>query len=205
MKKCLREPIAEIYEASVRLRRAVDAHLAGDRDAAKHWFAAADMSEVRDWTESIWGKGWAQLVQPRVIANAPPSLPKASRVPVRMPNRAESAALIERDGYHCRFCGIPVIPKDVRAKAVRLYSSAVTWGSTNLSQHAAFQCMWLQFDHLVPHARGGGNEPTNVVITCAPCNYGRFNFTIEELDLENPFNRNPAPSTWNGLIDFLKS
>lgn len=199
---CLKDPIPAIWDAAETLRAAVDAHLSGDKAEASRLFAAADMPEVRDWTESIWGKGWKTLVQPRSIPGAPPYLPKDQRLPVRMPDRAGEAAIVARDGYHCRFCGIPVIHRRVREKAKALYPEAVSWGSTNLSQHAAFQAMWMQFDHLVPHSRGGTNDLQNVLITCAPCNYGRFHYTIEELDLLNPLDREPVRSEWTGLEEF---
>ena len=31
------------------------------------------------------------------------------RLNLRMPNTEEKRILLERDGYHCRFCGVPVI------------------------------------------------------------------------------------------------
>lgn len=198
---CLKDPIPAIWEGARRLRAAVDAHLAGDREEASRAFQAADMLEIRDWTESIWGHGWKTLVRPRTVEGAPAYLPKEQRIPVRMPTRAGESAIIERDGYHCRFCGIPVIHRRVRERAKALYPDAVTWGGTNLSQHAAFQAMWLQFDHLLPHSRGGSNDLENVLITCAPCNYGRFHYTVEELDLMNPLERDPVRSDWNGLED----
>lgn len=199
---CLKEPIREIYEAAELLRAAVDAHLLKDERAANEMFAAANMSAIREWTESIWGSGWKQLVQPRKIECSPAYLPVKQRQQLRMPGRQAEAQIIARDGFHCRFCGIPVIHKRIRERAKKLYPETVSWGSTNASQHAAFQAMWLQFDHLVPHSRGGSNELDNLLITCAPCNYGRFHYTIEELDLMNPFNREPIKSSWDGLSTF---
>jgi hypothetical protein len=203
LRTCLKEPIVEIYEAAEILSAAVEAHLRNDGRTASQMFAAANMPVVREWTESIWGSGWKKLVQPRTIECAPAYLPKIERQPVRMPTREMEGQIIARDGFHCRFCGIPVIHKSVRERAKKLYPEAVSWGSTNASQHAAFQAMWLQYDHLVPHSRGGSSEFGNVIITCAPCNYGRFHYTIEELELMNPFDREPAISTWNGLMNFL--
>ncbi len=62
--------------------------------------------------------------------------------------------------------------------------------------------MWLQYDHLIPHSRGGTNELTNIVITCAPCNFGRMESTIEEVDLIDPFSRERIKSKWDGLKQF---
>ena len=116
-----------------------------------------------------------------------------------MPTAAERAAVIERYGRHCVFCGVPLIRAEVRSTFHRMYPGSVPWGKTNGSQHAAFQALWLQFDHLVPHCRGGNNEAANVVITCAGCNFGRMGNTIEELGLLDPRFRPRRESEWDGL------
>jgi hypothetical protein len=77
-----------------------------------------------------------------------------------------------------------------------------------VDQHAALQCMWLQFDHLIPNERGGTSELENVVVTCAPCNFGRMQLTVEEAGLQNPLMRTIAPTwrrfeTWDGLTRLL--
>jgi HNH endonuclease len=61
------------------------------------------------------------------------------------------------------------------------------------------QAIWLQYDHLLPHARGGSSDLSNIVVTCAPCNNGRCNLTIEEVGLSDPRLREPIRSTWDGL------
>lgn len=203
LRTSLREPIPEIFAAAKLLRAGVDHHNAGNRDAASQCFSEADDDAVRQWTESIWGSGWSSIIQLRVAVDAPPPLAKSDRIPVRMPNAAERRRLIERDGYQCRFCGIPVVPDTVRRKIVQEYPEVVSWGRTNTSQHAALQAMWLQFDHVIPHARGGANGLDNVIITCAPCNYGKANYTIEELGLLDPRARPVQKLDWNGLVDFV--
>ena len=50
----------------------------------------------------------------------------------------------------------------------RHYRDALPWGRTNTGQHAAFQCLWLQFDHVLPHSRGGPTDLDNLIITCGP-------------------------------------
>lgn len=195
-------PVSAVFIAANYLRQAVDAHNSGAKDEAANLFRAADLPEVREWTERIWGQNNREIVCYRPVSASAPHVPKTERVPLRMPNRAEQTALIQRDGFHCRFCGIPVIPKSVRQNISRAYPDAVPWGRTNPTQHAAFQAMWLQFDHILPHARGGDNSVENVVITCAPCNYGRMNYTLDEVGLIDPRTRPPTQSDWNGLIDF---
>ena len=171
-RNCLRDPIPEIFDAARYLDAGVTAHLSGNSHLAKELIRLADMPELREWTESLWGSN-SPYVKHRVVSEAPPNLPRDQRVEARMPSSAEKKSLHDRDGYHCRFCGIPVIRLEIRNAIKMVYPEALPWGSKNREQHAAFQAMWLQYDHVLPHARGGSNELDNIVITCAPCNYGR--------------------------------
>lgn len=198
LRRCFRDPVPAIEMARVALERAVDAHLAGDPETAAAAIAEADHPDVREWVDSIWG-ATSPYVIVREVPGAPPHLPKPERIPVRMPNAAEKAELHKRDGYHCRFCGAPVIRVEIRNLLKRAYPEALKWGVRNVDQHAAFQAMWLQYDHVLPHARGGGNGNDNVVITCAPCNYGRMDRTLEEVGLLDPRDFDPVHSDWDGL------
>lgn len=200
-RSCLRDPIPEIAEAAHYLDEAASAHLAGRSVLAEELIRRANMTVIREWTESLWGSN-SPYVKYRAVPNAPPSLPKEQRVKVRMPTLAEKRELHQRDGYHCRFCGIPVIRMEIRTRIREVYQDALPWGSENSKQHAAFQAMWLQYDHLLPHARGGNNDLDNVVITCAPCNFGRMNYTLEEVGLIDPRMREPVSSSWDGLERF---
>lgn len=203
LRNCLRDPIREIFDAAKFLDDAVSAHNAGEHKLAADLIRLADMPKIRGWSESIWGKG-SPYVKVRHVAGAPPSLDKNHRVKVRMPNSEEKAFLHRRDGYHCRFCGIPVIRKEIRKAIHSVYPDALSWGRTHPTQHAAFQAMWVQYDHLVPHSRGGNNELCNIVITCAPCNYGRWHRLVEEVGLIDPRSRAPITSAWDGLERFHK-
>ncbi|MDE2005608.1 MAG: hypothetical protein KGI51_03495 [Rhodospirillales bacterium] len=183
------------------------AHLGGDRPTASRLFLAADMPEVRAWTESLWGSARNNpeqhlYIRNRPVPDAPPVLSKVDRVPHRMPNAAGQSALIERYGFNCAFCGIPVIHWEVRAAANRAYPEAVPWGNRNIDQHAAFQCMWMQFDHVLPHSRGGSNALDNFVITCAPCNFGRMENTLDEVGLIDPRSVPMLRTAWDGLERF---
>jgi hypothetical protein len=115
---CLREPIPAIGEAARLLESAVQAHLAGNAKLAHELIRGADLPAIREWTESLWGSN-SPYVQYRPAENAPPSIPKEQRVKLRMPTTAEKNALHERDGFHCRFCGIPLIRKEIRERIKR--------------------------------------------------------------------------------------
>jgi hypothetical protein len=198
----LRHPIPELFEAARYLDEAVTAHINGQPDLVAEIIRRADMPAIREWTESLWGKN-SPYVRYRPVSGGPPHLSSEQRVSMRMPSKTEKDRLIARDGYHCRFCGIPVIRKEVRERFKALYPQLMIWGSKNTDQHAAFQALWLQYDHILPHARGGNNELDNMVITCAPCNYGRMQYTLDEVGLADPRTRKPVTSSWDGLERLL--
>jgi len=197
-KKCIREPIPEIAEAAIYLNDAVTNHFLGDHDKAAKLIKKSDMPTIREWTESIWGAR-SPYIKLRTIRDAPPILAKNDRVLVRMPSKLEKQTLHDRDGFHCRFCEIPVIRKEIRQVLKKLYPEVVQWGRKNMEQHAALQAMWLQYDHVLPHARGGNNDLSNVVITCAPCNFGRMDKLMEEIGVTDPRTRKPVDTDWDGL------
>ena len=55
-----------------------------------------------------------------------------------------------------------------RIKASYDYPNALLWETrgknSNKRQHAAFQAMWVVYDHLLPHCRNGNNDLDNIVI-----------------------------------------
>ncbi|WP_321531050.1 HNH endonuclease [uncultured Desulfuromonas sp.] len=193
-KRFFREPIPEIFDAARYLDAAVSAHLNGQPDIADKLFELANDRKVWEWTDSVWGKN-----SPYVIVNKQPRLHTAPKVEARMPTTEQKNELHKRDGYHCRFCGIPVIRAEIRKIIHKAYPNSVPWGRTNASQHAAFQCMWLQYDHVVPHSNGGTNDLDNLVITCAACNFGKMEYALEELGLLDPREFAPIQSQWDGL------
>lgn len=201
MRRCFREPIPEITQAADYLNAAVDAHNLGEDVTAAKCIKMADIEIIREWTESIWGKG-SPYVQYQPVAEGISAIFDAGRVKVRMPNTNEKRLIHARDGYHCRFCDIPVIRKEIRIKIMRFYPEVLSWGRTNTSQHAAFQAMWAQYDHLLPHSKGGTNDIENVVLTCAPCNFGRMSYTLEEVGLLDPRTQPILVSAWDGLERF---
>jgi len=194
----LRAPIPAIERAAESLKLASEAHIAGQRARAAALLDEANDPAVRQWTESIWGKGGEFAVSGPFKAS-PAFLAGATE---RMPDPELQRELHRRDGFYCRFCGVPVIRKQVREFFRAQYPEVHVWGRKNCEQHAALQCMWAQYDHLLPHSRGGQNTLENLVVTCAPCNYGRMQYTLEEARLQNPLERAPRVGAWNGL-EFL--
>lgn len=204
LRRCLREPITELYDAARLLDAAGVAHMTGQRALAAELLVSANMPAVRQWLNSIWGSK-SEYVKYRSTPESILPLPKGQRVPLRMPTLQTKLRLHERDGFHCRCCGIPVIRAEVRKFFHRQYPELRIWGMGNDNQHAAFQALWVQYDHIVPHAIGGNNEFENLLVTCAACNYGRMQYTFAEVGLHNPMKREPVRSLWDGLERILPS
>lgn len=198
LRQSLSEPIAQLKDAARYLDAAVSAHLQHKPAIAEELFRLADMPEIRKWTKSIWANSEVHVR----FRSSEPTLAKELRVKERMPNPVEKAQLHQRDGYRCRFCGMPVIRSTTRKLIHQAYPQAVIWGSKEIQQHAAFQAMWAQYDHIVPHARGGTNDLQNLVLTCAPCNFGRAGYTLQEVAVTDPRARLPVQSQWDGLERF---
>ena len=204
-RRCLAEPIPEVFEAARLLNAAVDTHLTGARNAAAALIRQADIDAITPWRHSIMGDVDLEITRFREVEGAPPSLPKADRVQPRMPAVAEKRVIAERDGWRCRFCGMPVIEERVRRAMRKAYPEALRWGKRNAERHAAFLCLWLQYDHVLPHSRGGDSSPENMVVACAPCNFGRGEWMFEEVGLIDPRTVPIQHSSWDGLERFLKA
>lgn len=204
LRQCLCPPIDDIADAARLLDAAVSAHRMGERGVAAQLIGLSNMSSIWAWTDSIWGKR-SPHTRYRPVPDAPPLIAADLRAEDRMPSHAMRQAIHERDGHHCRFCGIPVVRTEVRKEMRAAYPDALPWGRTNSTQHAAFQAMWAQYDHILPHARGGTNDLDNIVLSCAPCNFGRMNYTLDELGLEDPRKRPSKVSSWDGLERFLEN
>lgn len=58
-------------------------------------------------------------------------------------------------------------------------------------------------EHLIPRARGGTNDYSNVTISCGPCNHYRQDYTIEQWQriIETGINRSPYIILYNHLRD----
>lgn len=199
MRRCIKEPIPEIFAAWDAMKGAADAHVHGDFAQADDLFRQADSPKVWDWLNSSWVGVIKNVVEMKPLGDTS-VIPKSERDPDRNIAPDIRAAVLERDGYRCRYCGIPVVHADIRKIAAKLYPVAVGWDSRDPSkQHAGFQSLWLQFDHVEPHSHGGRSSVENVVISCALCNFGKDRFTLRQLHVEDPRLREPERMDYDGL------
>jgi len=192
------------FWAAFVLEEAASAHLEGDDRRAPELIAATNRQEFRLFLDTLWGatSKYNSPIDGARLGHSIYALAQETSVE-RMPSAAAMREIVQRDGYRCRYCSIPVIPKEVRVILHKAYPDALPWGRKNAEQHSAFQALWMQFDHVVPHSMNGGNSLDNVVICCAGCNFGKSNYPLEKLGLANPFDSPPITSGWNGLTHLL--
>ncbi len=104
-RRCLREPIPQLFDAARLLDLAVESHLSGNRERAARRIREADIPEVGQWLQSIWGKQDPKIIRFRKVPNAPAPISKAETPRARNPSAATKQAVKHRDGHLCRFCG----------------------------------------------------------------------------------------------------
>jgi hypothetical protein len=202
LRPSLRPPIPEIAIAARLLRNAVTAHIEGRFGEAENLLDQANIDAINEWADSLIGK-LCEYNTPR-FRLSPSAKGSIQREKTRMPSSELKRMLHIRDGYHCRFCGTPILRRQVRKRLVELYPKAV---HGNGVRHAAVFVMEVQYDHIVPHSKGGRNELENLVLTCLPCNYGRGGFTLEEMGLSDPRTHQHVEciaSGWDGLEQLLQ-
>jgi 5-methylcytosine-specific restriction endonuclease McrA len=121
-----------------------------------------------------------------------------------MPTISEQMKVMLRDGYRCRFCESRVIIKDAHRIFTQLLPKQARTGSTNEENHFGLATLTASIDHLIPYSRGGTNHEENLVTACGPCQFGRNQWTLEEVQIENPLNYPPRVDEWDGLTRLLK-
>ncbi len=199
MRTSLRRPLPEVHAAIGALEAAVDAHIAGDRELAAVKFVEANCPVTWHWLNDAWINVFRNVVISKPEGDTQ-QIPKAERDPDRRIKPGIKQAVLARDGYRCRYCGLPVVNADIRKIAAKLYPGEVPWNPRKpAEQHSAFQVTWLQFDHVEPHSHGGKSSIENVVISCALCNFGKDRFTLRQLAMEDPRLRLPMRSNFDGL------
>lgn len=105
-----------------------------------------------------------------------------------------------RDGFTDRYSGKPLVfPGTLHALSVLLpneFPYQKNWRQSDT--HAAFWELYPTIDHVKPLARGGKDEPDNVVTTSMVRNAAKANWLVEELG----WSRDLAPPVpnWDGLV-----
>jgi len=183
---------------------AIDEFINGNREKCIEIIDSINGEDFCNWyiehgqVSGRFRKNILNILEPKVI-------PKEERDPLRPPTKYQEE-VFKRDGYHCRYCGNKLISQKVMKEFIKkLNYSGFQKGSTNLTTHGIIHSTWPVADHMHPWNMGGMTNLNNLVSSCASCNYGKDAYTVEQLGIENPFDREPINSQWDGLISKLNS
>ncbi|MHA1548492.1 MAG: HNH endonuclease [Alphaproteobacteria bacterium] len=209
-RRCCLDPIPELFEAARLLDEAADAHLASEPVRAGTLIAEADMVAIFDWSETLFTGATIPTEAKRIAIRQRPDPNKPDSVKNRAKDNIPIAVqreVIGRDGYVCRYCGIPVIFQKAQASLQIAYPNELRWGRGNRDKHTAFQALDLDLDHVVPRSLGGQNTCENLVVACSPCNSAKYWYTLAEIGLLDPRETEPEPYSglpeWDGLTRLL--
>ncbi len=196
-RRCFLTPIPQLSSAADLLASAADSLLEGDAANARQLVAKADLPVIAAYTAHVTG-----AVNPLVHWQSamPARDAELARSAQRMPSSGVERAICVRDGWRCRYCGTRVIDRQMRARLHRCLPDVARWGRRNVDKHAALAALSASLDHIVPHSRGGTNDEPNLVTACNACQFGRGQWTLEEVGFFDPREYPPTLDTWDGLM-----
>jgi len=120
--------------------------------------------------------------------------------------------IIQDQGFHCRYCGIRVVPNKQLVQLQKIVGYEILPNRSRKekrTQNTDVHGIWLltraAVDHVEPVAQGGQdvNRVENLVACCWSCNYGKWKYTLKDLKLDNPLCRSAKKTDWLGLTDLL--
>ena len=200
-RRCFMSPIPELSAAADLLDQAADAVLDGDLTLARQLITQADMPLIAAYTAFITG-----AVNPLVHWQiAMPSESTTPRSAQRMPSASRERAIYERDGWRCRYCSTCVIDRGMRSWLHKCIPESARWGKRNAEKHSALAALSASLDHVLPHSRGGTNDESNLVTACNACQFGRGQWTLEEVGFADPRQFPPDLNAWDGLTRLARS
>ena len=185
--------------SAAAFRDALGAALGGDFDASAAHLARTRSPEMSEYyiehaqnahRYRLRGLGTASILGDRSTSE---------RYPTRM-----EPEVMKRDGYHCRYCGVPVVARPAQKRLNALLGDGLfPMGRTNNTRHGVRLCLTATMDHVEPHARGGGSGLDNLMTACTACNYGKGSHSVAALGLEDPRLREPVLTDWDGGLGLL--
>jgi len=189
--ECLQPLIPEIDAALDRFDVAATLLVQGDVPAAEQQIRAIEGDAV---LRDFWRLKDERGHELRRELGARPAGGNRRAVPRRL-----SRAVFERDGWHCRYCGIRAVDPDALKKLVGLLPNTTLWARTDKERHAALLITRAVADHVEPQFLGGAEDLENLVCCCYACNFGKMGWTCEELCIADPRGRPPQEDRWDGL------
>ncbi|MDQ3485572.1 MAG: HNH endonuclease [Actinomycetota bacterium] len=178
----------------------------GDLDHARRLWSAVDGGALL----GLWNDQVRLMKAHYPLPIDPPATPDGWTQEPKL-SRSLSLAVFDRDGYRCRYCGIAVftqwqrghIPQLVAAMpdltpAVTVHNGSLSGSGKSGTPRNVDQTKWLWIqacaDHVVPESHFGPTALDNLVTSCAGCNYGKMDWTLEQLDVIDPRSAGDPPA-----------
>lgn len=196
-------PPPDWFEEQLRLfKDAAEQAANGKQEEAVRVLRSIRSDEMREWfDEHGQMSGWHRV---KKLGIASPRIVSDLFDVVRSPARHEKL-VFQRDSYTCRYCGLRQVAKEILLAFERAVGSdEFRTQSTNAVQHGIIHGFKIVADHVVPYKCGGRTNSDNLVSACPACNYGKFNYTLEQLGLDDPREHPPVVSDWDGLTSLLE-
>jgi hypothetical protein len=115
--------------------------------------------------------------------------------------------IAQRDGYLCGYCDVRLIEPEVLRKIDKMLGGGVlhkrSTPRNNRSYHGVWLMMALTLDHIEPLALNHDDSDDNLVASCWACNFGKYHFTLEELNLDSPKTKRGEQTGWYGARDLI--
>ena len=196
-RRCLLAPIVEHHHAADLLGQAAAAWLAGDAARCAALIKEADFEALASFSQRVTGS-----IDPEIHRQR--ARPRAASAPTvsgdRMPSGSTTLEVFRRDGWRCRFCDVRVVSPEARKCFTEAFTAAARWGRVNHEKHAALAALTASIDHVQPFSRGGTSLFENLVTACGPCQFGRGEWLLSEVEVEDPRTRPPIVDSWDGLV-----
>lgn len=155
----------------------------GNLDDAKSLLKELPDLEMREWFSVHAQNSGAWRSKAFGIPSPAPIMPLD---PVKAFTKFKSS-VFARDNFRCRYCSSEVFPKKVFKHAhAALGAEALPLGSTNATRSGFYLLFVATLDHVLPWSLGGRTDESNLVTCCWSCNYGKANYTVEQLGLNDP-------------------
>ncbi len=195
----------EEFEVAIdEFARGIELALNGELVEARSLVSSIDDAPIVDWFDRIAQNVGKIRVQ---YVGQDPKRPERLHPVKRKMGVARIRSLAERGGWRCGYCGIRVIEPRVLRKAQNLLGKSVfpsrTTGGSNRDYHGVWLLTALTLDHIEPLCSSGDDSDGNLVAACWGCNFGKYHYTLEQLDLRWPQQLNSSKNSWRGLTQWL--
>ncbi|MBI1830238.1 MAG: HNH endonuclease [Planctomycetes bacterium] len=176
----------------------------GDFEIARALVRTIRCAQLREWyVEHGQNSG---VFRSRTIGEMP--LPTG---PIELDKTRMSTAVARevflRDGYRCRYCGIRLVDERVTSAFEAVVGRDVFCATgTNAQRHGIVLAFRAIADHVLDWKRGGRTSAENLVSACWSCNYGKSNYTLDQIGLDDPRDRPPLSANGSdGLSQYINA